>query len=146
MACLISLVTKLFATALLTTCCSKHVMPNCLFLDVTDVTVFRCNRCDTKTSVRANSWFSQFSCCSFNAIFRSILHWTSRCDLSSTVCVEAGISQPTLRKICNQLDVIVCNRLSTFSEKLGGLGKYVVIDESFALKPKVRSLIIRKKT
>ena len=98
---------------------------------------FRCNSCSSRKNIRVNSWFGQFTHCSLPAILRCILHWSSHSSFLNVVCVETNLSKPTVAKICRQLDMVLCRDVNTNQRKLGGLGKFVLLDESFALKPKV---------
>lgn len=106
----------------------------CLFLSN-----FRCNICSKRSSVRINSWFGHHPRIKLRGLFQMISSWSCGPSGVDVLAAQTGTNRRSCSKIFNSFNEAIITRLSytVDSVKIGGLGKYVVMDESFALRPKV---------
>ena len=89
--------------------------------------------------MRTGSWFSNYPKIALKTLLEILFNWSCGSAKMNALEVQTGVSRRSLSKIHSNLERIIIKRLNATvqNRKLGGLGKYVVMDESFGLHPKV---------
>ena len=100
----------------------------------TDGYVLRCSKCKARSSIRKGTFWER---CKLNAkqIVFLVYFWAARAT-NKQIETYINVSKPTCIDFLNFLREITSWKVLQHSEKLGGLGKIVQIDESVVYKPK----------
>jgi hypothetical protein len=101
--------------------------------------ISRCNKCDTRFSIRRSSWFEKYPKVSLKSLFLAISSLTSSTLTVKEICQQCHISRVTFLAIYQSVISLISHKMVDLDSQtmIGGMGKYVFADESFTFNPKV---------